>query len=157
MTGDPDLAGGEVEVQEVVDCLSREKAADLMRDHFSTDVYHLDEGHVVAFLVVPNTNIVLLVKGNALFEVFEGGGGVLLFVVGARELEALVCFKDLKEIRLYERSMKRMLKRTVSSRHSDSKKRTLSSKPALSLTLVMMAFLRSRVLFVASKMPTDPP
>ncbi len=49
---DPDLAGGEVEVQEVVDCLCGEETADLVRDDFAADVDHLDVGHVVALFVV---------------------------------------------------------------------------------------------------------
>ena len=75
--------------------MSGEEATDLVGDDFAADVDHLDVGHVVAFFVVADTDVVFFVQGDALFEIFEGLDRVLIFVVGARELQAFVGFEDL--------------------------------------------------------------
>ena len=81
VTGDPDLTGCQVEVEEVVNGLSGEETTNLVGDDFTTNVDHLDEGHVVAFFVVTDTDVVLFVQGDTFLKIFERLVRVLILVV----------------------------------------------------------------------------
>ena len=95
MSRNPDLAGREVEVEQVIDHLGGKEAVGLVRHDFAAHVDHLNIGHAIPLFIFAKRHVGLFVQSNPLLEIIQGLDGVLTFVVRARQFQAHVSLEQL--------------------------------------------------------------